>query len=59
MDKMNEAGLSLPCTIGQESVSLLKGMAIGFGVMNEIPNPFQQILDLLEKHAEVELWAVY
>lgn len=60
-DKMREAGLALPCTVEQRHVDLIRGMAIGYGPLRDAqqPNPFQHILDLLEHHEAIEIWAVY
>lgn len=60
-DKMREAGLPLPCTVEQRHIDLIRGMAIGYGAVHhaERPNPFQHILDLLEHHEAIEIWAVY
>jgi len=58
-ERMREVGLCLPCTVRQGDASLLKGMAAGYGREKDRPNPFDQILELLEKYDEVELWAEY
>lgn len=58
-EKMREAGLTLPCTIDDSHKILLTGMAVGFGREKERPNPFDEILSLLDKHDSVELWAIY
>lgn len=58
-EKMEEAGLRLPCTVGREHLDVLRGMSIGFGLERDRPNPFREILELLESYEEIELWAVY
>lgn len=57
---MRDAGMELPCTLTRDLIPLLRGMAAVFGPHAENrPNPYQQIIDLLDKHEAVELWAVY
>jgi len=58
-ERMREVGLSMPCTVEQCHVPVLKGLAAGYGREKDRPNPFDQILDLLDKHDAVELWAEY
>lgn len=60
-EKMREAGLSLPCTIEQKHIDLIRGMAIAYGPTNakDGSNPFRHILDLLEHYDAIELWAEY
>jgi hypothetical protein len=55
-DTMHKLGLSLPCTVEARHIDLLKGAAASFG---QGPNPFLQMLELLEHHDAIELWAVY
>lgn len=55
-ETMRKLGLSLPCTLDTRSTLLLQGAA---AVFDDDPNPFQQILDLLEHHDAIELWAEY
>lgn len=60
METMAGVGLTLPCIVRQADIRLLTGMAAVFGPHERSrPNPYQQILDLLEKHDEIEIWAVY
>lgn len=57
---MREAGLELPCKVSRANYDVLRGLAIAFGSpSDDRPNPFQQILDLIETHDTVELWAEY
>lgn len=58
-EKMAEAGLALPTTVGQSDIPILKGLAAGYGRDKDRPNPFDQILKLVQMHGSVELWAVY
>lgn len=58
-EKMSAVGMCLPCTIKQSSREILRGMAEGYGREKDRPNPFDQILELLDKYDEIELWAVY
>lgn len=54
---MRKAGLELPCSVGKSDSDVLRGLAAAFE--GDAPNPYQQILDLLEHHEDIELWAEY
>lgn len=60
METMAGVGLTLPCTVRQSDTRLLMGMAAVFGKHERSrPNPYHQIIALLQKHDEIELWVVY
>ena len=59
LDKMRKAGFSLPCSISQNNIDILMGMAIGFGNQKDQPNPFREIIELLDKYEAIELWPEY
>lgn len=56
-EAMRRAGLKLPCIISQTDKDVLRGLAAAWD--RDAPNPYQQILDLLEHHDAIELWAEY
>ena len=51
--------MGLPCELTQNNIPVLNGMAAAFGRDAQAPNPYQQILDALEKHYSIRLWASY
>lgn len=52
---MEAAGLELPCNIGQSDVATIRGMAAVWGDRDH--NPYKQLLEILEKHDTIHLWA--
>lgn len=58
MQTMDRAGLRLPCTLGENELPTLRGMAATWSAP-ENANPYQQIIDLIEQHGEIDLFAEY
>lgn len=61
MKDMAKVGLQLPRIINRNDIPKLTGMASVFGSAfgDDNYNPYQQILDLLEKYEEIELKSKY
>ena len=56
IEAMKKAFGNFPCTVGQNEIEKLKGMA---ATDRDDNNPFQEIIDLLEHHEAIYLWAEY
>ena len=50
---MERANLSLPNTFDKSSVSILRGMA---ATMNDENNPFNELIEKIEKYGSVSVW---
>jgi hypothetical protein len=59
LEMMASAGMKFPCTVTTADLPVLRGMAAVFGRNKETPNPFNEMVDLIEKHDSIDLWAVY
>lgn len=59
IETMKAAGLGFPCTVTEKDVPVLRGMAAVYGRNDQNPNPFVELIELIEKHDSVELSAVY
>lgn len=62
MEIMERAGLGLPTNLDEAAIPVLRGMAATFGPGGpgrEHPNPFQQLIDKIEKHGKISVWAEY
>lgn len=59
METMKNAELGFPCTVSEKDIPVLRGMAAVYGRNYQNPNPFVELIELIEKHDSVELWAVY
>lgn len=59
MEVMKNAGFGFPCAVTLSDVPVLRGMAAVYGRNDQNPNPFDELLDLVEKYGSIELWAVY
>ena len=58
MEAMKRAGMSLPCELNASHRERLIGLAASH-CYDTPTNPYQQLLDLLEKHESIALWAEY
>ena len=58
-EAMSQAGFPLPCDLSQTDIPVLRGMAAAFGRYDKRPNPYDEILELLNKYDGISLWAVY
>jgi hypothetical protein len=56
---MREAGMELPITLDGAHYPELRAMAAVFGNRADVPNPYQQLIDLIDKHERVHVWAEY
>jgi hypothetical protein len=59
MEAMERAGMQLPCTIGKGAIPVLSGMSATWGKGADSPNPYQNVIDAIEKYGDIELWAEY
>ena len=57
MECMERVGLRLPCTVSRSDIPKIQGMAATIKDDSEAPNPFKEILEALEKHEAISLWA--
>ena len=59
LDMMQSAGYSVPCTLDDTDLPVMRAMGIVFdkvgGGSNERPNPFKQIVDLIVAHNSIDL----
>ena len=56
IEAMRKSFGSFPCSVSRNDIDKLSGMAAVYGSDN---NPFQEIIDLLDHHEAIDLWAVY
>lgn len=60
-EAMEAAGLGLPCTMGKSTIPVLKGMAAVFGEPKSMgyqaPNPYTELIKIIEKHGDISVWA--
>jgi hypothetical protein len=60
MEAMEAAGLCLPCDLNvDEHYAVLKGMMAAAGGRRVTENPYRDLLDLLDKHESIRIWAEY
>ena len=57
IESMERAGLRLPCEIGDGAVPVLTGMAAMH--RNDGKNPYEEMIELIEKHGTIRIWAEY
>lgn len=57
MESMERANLGLPCTLKETDIPILRGMAATFSDHGDAPNPYQEIIDAIEKYGAIEMWA--
>ena len=57
VDIMEAAGFRFPCTLTTEDRPVLHGMAIVFGRNGDdnTPNPFKQLVNLLDEYESIDL----
>lgn len=53
MECLERADMKLPRVFGPDDIPVLKGLA---AAARDEPNPFQQLIEAIRKHAEVEVW---
>lgn len=58
MGALGEVGIDLPCELTREHLNTLKAMAaaVGRGVDE---NPYRDLVELIEKHDIIRIWAEY
>lgn len=56
MAALEKAGLGLPRQFGEIDLPVLRGMA---ATIDKEANPFQELIDVIDKHGPVEVWAEY
>ena len=56
-EAMRKAGFELPCVLDASAVPVLSGMAATFG--SNSPNPYEDIIEAIETHGKIRLWAEY
>lgn len=54
MGQMERAGLKLPTNLDESVIPVLRGMA---ATISGTPNPFQELIDKIEKHGKISVWA--
>jgi len=59
METMQRANIALPCTLGPDNIPILMGMAAVFGDKGDAPNPYQQLVDAINKYGKISVWAEY
>jgi hypothetical protein len=61
MGQMERAGFRLPTNLDQGAIPVLRGMAAmispGLGTDGDPSNPFQELIDKIEKHGTISIWA--
>lgn len=55
MEAMERLGYSLPCTVDQSTIPNLAGMAALAGE-NSV---YQELIELIDEHGAIRLWATY
>jgi hypothetical protein len=59
LDMMSRAGYSVPCSLDDDDLPVMRAMAVVFsrvgGGDEQRPNPFQQIADLIMAHDSIDL----
>ena len=57
-ETMERAGFELPCTLTSTDLPVLRGMA-ATNLRDDKPNPHQEVVDAVEKHGAIKIWAEY
>lgn len=55
MECLERAGMELPYTFNRDDIAVLKGLAAA--VSDNDRNPFKQLIEAIQKHDEVSVWA--
>jgi hypothetical protein len=58
LDMMQAAGYSVPCSLDDDDLPVMRAMAVVFsrvGGDDNRPNPFEQIVDLIVAHDSIDL----
>ena len=55
IDAMERAGYSLPCTLDDSCIPKLEGMA----ALDGEHSPYEELIDLINEHGPIRLWATY
>jgi hypothetical protein len=55
-DVMAEAGFRLPCTLTDDDLPILRGMAAVYGRNDSTPNPYTELVDLIVEHNSIDLY---
>ena len=56
MRTMEEAGFELPCELSSNAIATLRGMA---AVSLNQDYPYAKIIELIEDHGTIKLWAEF
>jgi hypothetical protein len=56
MEVLDRIGIRLPGEVGTEHIEALRGAA---AATDEISNPFQDLIVLIDRYDRVRLWAEY
>jgi len=56
MESLERADMGIPRVFGSADIPVLKGLA---AAMRDEPNPFQQLIEAIEKHDKVKVWHEY
>jgi hypothetical protein len=59
METLSSIGLHVPGEAGQEHVNALEGMSATFNESEPEKNPYRELIEAIEKHGRVRLWAEY
>lgn len=57
IESLKNADMELPRTFTEADVSVLKGMSAASG--RDENNPYQQMINAIEKYGEITVWAQY
>jgi hypothetical protein len=57
MEQMKRAGFRQPIDLDQGAIPVLRGMAATGPTGGDAPNPFQELIDKIEKHGTISIWA--
>lgn len=56
IDRMTKVFHGFPLTLSESDIPALKAMAVMY---ESKPNPYEELLDILEQHRSIRLWASY
>lgn len=56
VEALRRADIHLPCTLDKSDIETLRGMA---ATWEHNDNPYQAIIDALNKHISIEVWVEY
>ena len=59
MESMKRAFWRFPCELKVADIPTLRGMMIMFGDGSEEDNPYAHVIQLIEEHGSIELYASY